>query len=195
MKTMILAVAATAVLGGTTLSGCASISEDTCQAGNWEALGYKDGTRGVRRDKVASYADKCSKYGITLNTAEYLRGFNAGLPTYCTYERGYELGENGSSFNQVCSGPLAADFAPGHDAGRAVYEVYQEHSSLIGSYQSRLDDIAGVETRLDTEDLLAEDRKRLRKKLRRFEREADDIRIDIRAFERINDLPTSDLGA
>ena len=189
MRTLFLSALGLAVMGGAGLSGCASISEDTCQAGNWEALGYKDGTRGVRRDKVAKYADKCSKYGISLNPEEYLRGFNAGLPTYCTYERGFALGEGGSSYNQLCSGALAADFAPGYDAGRIVYAVHQEHRGLIDSYTSRMDDIYGVRQRLDTEDLLPEDRKRLRKKLRRFQREADDIRIDIRAFERINDLP------
>lgn len=194
MRTLFLIASAATLLGGTTLSGCASISEDTCQAGNWEALGYKDGTRGVRRDKIASYADRCAKFGISLNPTEYLAGFNAGLPTYCTYERGYSLGENGSDYNQVCAGDLAVDFAPGYDAGRAVYAVYQEHDSLINRYENLVSKITGVEDRLATEELTDEDVRRLRRKLRRFEREADDARIDIRAFERINDLPKHSLG-
>ena len=189
MRALFLAGLGLAVMSGTALSGCASISKDTCEAGNWEALGYKDGTRGVRRDKVASYADRCSKYGISLNTAEYITGFNAGLPTYCTYERGYALGEAGSRYNQVCAGELAVDFAPGYDDGRAVYAIVQEHSALINRVTSRLDDIAGVRGRLETEDLTPEDRKRLRKKLSRFKAEVDERRIDLRAFERLHDLP------
>lgn len=182
-------IGAAALLGGTALSGCATISQDKCEAGNWETLGYKDGTRGVRRDKIASYADTCAKYGISLNPQEYLAGFNAGLPTYCTYERGFALGENGSSYNQVCAGPLAVDFAPGYDAGRAVYEITQEHKVLVNAYDTALDDIIGTQTRLETEDLSAEDRKRLSKKLRRFRRNAENLRIDIRAFERVHALP------
>jgi len=174
------------------LSSCASISEDSCRAGNWEALGYKDGTNGVKRNKVSSYADRCSKFGISLDMDEYLTGFNAGLPTYCTYERGFSLGENGSSYNQVCSGLLAVDFAPGYDAGRVVYEIYQEHNQLIAAYEDKLDAVSAVRERLDTEDLSGEDIKRLKKKLRLFKRDADNIRIDIRAFEGIHDLSRYD---
>ena len=108
------------------LSGCASISEEKCQAGNWQELGYRDGSNGVKRGKASKIADTCAKYGIDMNFDAYLAGFNQGLPSYCTYERGFALGENGSSYNQICSGELAADFAPGYDEGRAVYEIYKE---------------------------------------------------------------------
>ena len=178
--------------GTTGLSSCASISEDSCKAQNWEALGYKDGTRGVRRDKVSSYSDRCAKFGITVDLVTYLKGFNEGLLTYCTYERGFALGEAGSRYNQVCSGSLAADFAPGYDEGRAVFEIYQEHESLVSRYENKLSDIDGVSERLANEILSDEDIKRLKKKLRRFKRAADDMRIDIRAFERIHDLPRYD---
>jgi len=76
----------------------------------------------------------------------------------------------------------------GYDAGRLVYDVTQEHKSLISSYEERLGDIAGVRDRLENEELSAEDDKRLRKKLRRFRREAEDMKIDIRAWERLHNL-------
>ncbi len=176
------------LLGVAALSGCATISEDKCIAGNWQELGYRDGSYGVKRDKASKIADTCAKYGIDMDFDSYLSGFNQGLPSYCTYERGFALGENGSSYNQICSGQLAQDFAPGYDEGRAVYAVYQEHKSLISSYESKLDDIAGVKGRLESESLSAEDDKRLRKKLHRFRRQAEDMKIDIRAWERLHSL-------
>jgi len=187
-KQLIGSCALLAVLGGAGLSGCATISKDTCAAGNWQELGYRDGSLGVKRSKASKIADSCAKYGIDMNFDAYLLGFNQGLPTYCTYERGYARGENGSSYNQNCSGQLALDFAPGYDAGRLVYDVTQEHKSLISSYEGRLGDIAGVRDRLGNEELSAEDDKRLRKKLRRFRREAEDMKIDIRAWERLHNL-------
>jgi hypothetical protein len=188
MKSVLISGLALIALGGAGLSGCATISEDKCLAGNWQELGYRDGSNGVKRDKASKIADICVKYGVEMDFDAYISGFERGLPNYCTYERGFALGENGSSYNQLCAGPLAVDFAPGYDEGRAVYEVYKEHKSLISIYESKLDDIAGVRGRLETEDLSAEDEKRLRKKLRRFRRQAEDMKIDIRAWERLHNL-------
>lgn len=189
LKTIIFAGFSLLILGGAGLSGCATISEDKCLAGNWQELGYRDGSNGVKRDKASKIADTCAKYGVDMNFDAYLAGFSRGLLTYCTYERGYALGENGSNYNQICSGELAADFAPGYDEGRAVYEIYEEHKSLISRYEDKLDDIAGTRERIETEDLSAEDISRLRKKLKRFRRQAEDMKIDIRAWERLHDLP------
>lgn len=177
------------LLASAGLASCATISEDKCLAGNWQELGYQDGSNGVKRDKASKIADTCSKYGVDMNFDAYLSGFGRGLPSYCTYERGFELGENGSSYNKICSGDLAADFAPGYEEGRVVYEVHQEYRSLISSYENKRDDITGTKTRLETEELAPEDKTRLRKKLRKFRRQAEDLKIDIRAWERLHDLP------
>ncbi len=189
MKTVYFAGISIILLTSAGLSACATISEDKCLAGNWQELGYRDGSNGARRDKASKIADTCAKYGVDLNFESYLSGFDRGVSTYCTYERGYALGENGSSYNQICAGDLAAEFAPGYDDGRAVYEVYQEHAALVSNYEDKLDDITGTLTRLETEDLKPEDRTRLRKKLRKFRRQAEDLKIDVRAWERLHDLP------
>ena len=119
---------------------------------------------------------------------------------YCTYQRGYDLGENGSSYNQVCSGDLADGFSQGYDQGRVVYEIYSEHKRLISEYEDTLDALVNVRGRLagdigdkDEEDniipLSASERKRLTKKQYRLEGELDDYRQDIRDYEYANDLP------
>lgn len=187
MKPLILVTSVLAV--GVLFSGCASISEEDCQIGAWSEYGYKDGLNGSSSSRVSKYAEKCGKHGITPDSAAYLAGYENGIVKYCTYERGYARGENGDSYNQACSGPLAADFAPGYDAGRAVFEIYEERRSLIANYEDTVDALVEVRRKLREDELTDGERRRLIKKEVRLEDRADDIRIDVRAFERIHDLP------
>ena len=182
------------------LTGCASISEDECISGNWSDIGYKDGVNGKSRGKLADYAKTCIKYGVEPNRDVYLTAFENGLVKYCTFEQGLKLGENGSSYNQVCSGYLANGFSQGYDEGRVVYEINREHKRLISDYEETLEDLVDVRGRLagdiidkDGEGniipLSTSERKRLTKKQYRLEGELDDKRQDVRDFEYANDLP------
>ena len=182
------------------LTGCASISEDECISGNWSDIGYKEGVNGKSRGKLADYAKTCIKYGVEPNRDVYLTAFENGLVKYCTFEQGLKLGENGSSYNQVCSGHLANGFSQGYDEGRVVYEINREHKRLISDYEETLEDLVDVRGRLagdiidkDGEGniipLSTSERKRLTKKQYRLEGELDDKRQDVRDFEYANDLP------
>lgn len=181
-----LAALATTVI---TLSACASISEDQCAAGNWLERGYKDGIKGVSSSKISKYADKCSKYGFQMNSQSYLKGYEDGVTQYCTYEQGLSLGENGSAFNQVCSGGRGVAFAQGYDAGRIIYDITQEHDRLIEHHDRELERLQEVRATVSQADLDPAESKRLRKKEARLENSVEDLRIEIRAFERIHDLP------
>lgn len=191
MKRLILTTACVIMAGA--FAGCETISDEDCEVGAWGDYGYKDGLNGKSSDRIAKYAKKCAGVDIKPDSSAYLDGYAQGVVKYCTYERGYERGENGDSYNQVCSGDLAIDFAPGYDAGRVVYEIYQEHKNLISRYDERVEALNEVERRLREDEMDDKERKRLKKKARRLDGEADDLRIDIRAFERINDLPRHDL--
>jgi len=171
------------------MSGCASISEDACIAGSWTDIGYKDGVRGKARGKLAKYAETCAKYGVSPDREAYLTSYESGLDGYCTFEQGFALGENGSRFNQVCSSRADLGFAQGFDEGRALYEIRAEHRRLKSEIESRVEALAEVNRRLREEEMDDEETKRLNKKRRRLRRQIDDIRIDIRAHERLHDLP------
>jgi len=171
------------------LSGCASISKEECQVGSWADIGYKDGARGKKRGRLADYAKTCAKYGISPDRQAYLTAFEQGVTKYCTYERGFERGETGSSFNQVCAHRPQSGFADGYDAGRIVYEIHNEHRNLIEAYEDRYAAYEDVTRRLAEDDLGADERKRLKKKVSRLDREIEDLRIDVRAHERLYDLP------
>lgn len=192
MKTSILILTAAAM--SLCLMSCASISEDDCQVGAWGDYGYKDGLKGRSSDRVAKYAKKCAEFGVKPDSAAYLSGYDQGVMKYCTYQQGYALGENGDSYNQVCAGPLAADFAPGYDEGRAVYEIHEEHKSLIARFEDVDADVIEVRRKLAEDELTDGDRRRLEKKVRRLKDERDDRRIDVRAFERLHNLPRHSLG-
>lgn len=180
-------------------SGCASISKDECVSGNWSDLGYKDGVNGKARDRLMDYAKTCTEYGVEPDRTAYLTAFESGLVKYCTYEQGLELGENGSSFNQVCSGNLASGFSQGYDQGRAIYDINREHERLISEYDDTLEALVTLRGRLagdiadEDEDgnvipLTPKERKRLIKKQYRLEGELDDLRQDVRDFEYDNNL-------
>ncbi len=181
-------------------AGCASISEGDCISGNWSDIGYKDGVNGRARDRLADYSKTCAKYGVQPDRQAYLTAFDSGLVKYCTYEQGFELGENGNSYNQVCSGDNATGFSQGYDEGRAVYEIYREHKRLISGYDDSLEALVNVRGRL-AGDIIDEDndgniiplsgseRKRLFKKQYHLEGQLDDLRQDVRDFEYENNLP------
>ncbi len=188
MRTSILGIAVLS-LASLAMSGCATISEDECITGSWSDIGYKDGVNGGARGKLADYAKTCAKYGVTPDRAAYLTAFDQGLVKYCTYEQGFERGENGSSFNQVCADDPQSGFAQGYDEGRIVYEIYAEHKSLIENYDDTLEALVEVRRRLAEDEETPEERKRLTKKQYRLEGELEDIRIDVRAHERVNNLP------
>ncbi len=171
------------------VSSCETISEDDCRLGAWSEYGYQDGLNGLTSGRVAEYAKKCGEYGVTPDSAAYLESYERGIVRYCTYERGYERGERGDSYNQACSGPLAADFAPGYDAGRAIFNLHKEHDALIAEYDNILASLDEVRRKLREDQMDDGERRRLIKKEGRFEREAEEKRVDIRTFERMNNLP------
>ena len=184
-QTIILSAAALAIVS---LSGCASISEDQCLAGNWAERGYKDGANGVSPGRLADYADTCAKYAVSPDNTVYIENYQAGVVSYCTYERGFQRGKNGDSYNQVCSGELAQNFAPGYDKGRAVYEIYREHKRLVHAYEDTRRQLVDVRLRLENPDLTDKELRRLSIKKRRLANRAEDIRIDLRALERLHRL-------
>lgn len=180
-------------LGAAALSGCATVSEETCIAGSWEALGYKDGRSGTSRGHFADIAETCAKYGIAPNATQYRIGYDQGLPLYCSYDKGFSTGDNGNSPKQECLAIGADNYVDGHRDGYEVFVVRSEYEDLIEDYKDVLKALDNVSERLLDETLPAEERKRLRKKRKRLDRDLDDARIDVRAFERIEGWPKRDL--
>jgi hypothetical protein len=187
MKKLLFASAL--LIGAFSVSSCATISEEECIAGSWEEIGFRDGENGKSRSKLADYAKTCVKYNVAPDRATYFRGYEQGLLRYCTYDKGFSSGEYGNSSNAECQSVPDNGYFAGYEDGRAVWVINQEYKGLIAAYDRTIDDILNIRTRLETEDLEPKERKSLRRKLLRLEDSREDVRIDIRAFERVHNFP------
>ena len=178
----IVTVCGVALLG----ASCASISESDCLAGNWTEIGYKDGVNGKSPAILADYAKTCGELGVRVNQQEYLRNYDTGLVSYCTYDKGFSRGEGGSGYNDVCPDRLAGNFRAGYEDGRAEYEVKKAYDNFLGRIDSTKDSLEDVRDRLKNEEMSGEERARLEKKRRRLSKELDELRWDFRRFKREN---------
>lgn len=180
------------------LSGCATISQDECLAGNWADIGYRDGVNGTSQTRIADYANTCSKYGAQIDRDTYLKSYNAGLALYCVPDNGYEVGRSGSSYKNVCAAPEFAGFRDAYYEGRAQYEEEQErlrileaeHDRIIEAIEYTEHEIQSVRRRIDNPETAQGERDRLRRKLRRLQDRIRYQKEDHRAFDRANDLST-----
>ena len=174
------------------LVSCETISEQECQAGNWADIGYKDGVKGKSRAKIADYVQTCSEYGAEVDRQIYMQSYETGLTYYCTYDNGFERGQNGNSYNTVCGGSDntggAADFRAGYDAGYSEYELRRTYARLEADIEQTQAELHDVKDRLDDPDIEPGEKKRLHKKKKRLRDELEDLRWNLRDFKRKYDL-------
>ena len=142
---------------------CASMNEEECKNGNWNAIGIKDGINGSALNQYKKHEEACSKYGVSVDLAEYKNGRNEGLQTYCTPENGYEIGSNGKKYYNVCSNQK---FNKNYKLGRKVYELESEIHKLENEIKSleKEDKEASVLEHIFTPTDVLKKKKELRKK-------------------------------
>ncbi len=107
------------------LASCASLSKSECLSSDWQAIGYKDGSWGRDASHVKKHGETCSELGVELDDAAYKTGYEAGLTTFCTADKGYWLGETGQKYKDVCPPELADDYLRGYNKGHHLYWVLQ----------------------------------------------------------------------
>ncbi|MGY6703446.1 DUF2799 domain-containing protein [Roseinatronobacter sp.] len=113
MKPVVLILAAL-----TALASCASISREECLAGDWEAIGLRDGAAGARPDiQFDRHQRQCSKVDVTPDRGQWQRGHDLGLQRFCTPLSGLEQGQRGRINHNLCPADLAAGFDEGHALG------------------------------------------------------------------------------
>lgn len=172
-----------------TLGACQTISEDACRAGNWEDIGFNDGSQGRSRSRLAAIGEECAKYGIQPDHSAYIAGLEAGLRRFCTPDQGFRDGENGNRANEECSALGFDTYLDGHADGYDIYVVRRDYSDLQERWTDIEARILETEAELDRPDLDRSERRDVRAKLRELENERDDIRSDIRQIEREYDWP------
>lgn len=119
------------------LSGCAPLSEDDCKKGDWEGLGYKDAMKGYTTGRTESYQKACSEYGISVDQAQYDKGFKNGLKKFCTFNKGLEVGLAGKPNHLACE-KLNPDFKQAYQKGYAEYMINKKKKEAVEALRKRL---------------------------------------------------------
>ncbi|QMU59678.1 MAG: DUF2799 domain-containing protein [Boseongicola sp.] len=95
-----------AILAGTfaaiSLAACATLDDDTCRAGDWEQIGFKDGVNGRGPAFIRQHAKACNDIGIAPVRSLWESGRQDGLKLYCTPDNAYDEGADGRHLRDVC---------------------------------------------------------------------------------------------
>ena len=158
---------------GGALNGCATLSEEQCQVGDWYGIGESDGNSGYSHQRLEEHIEACQRHGVTPDHVQYEQGRQAGLRSYCTPERGFRAGRMGNSYGGVCPAGLERDFLAGYSDGQLVHAAqaaYDAASSDQARYLQQARDIesriASEETAAQAADLTDEQRRIIRDRIR-----------------------------
>lgn len=113
------------------LVGCATVSKEDCLVTDWFETGRMDGLHGKSRTAFQNRAKSCLEYGINADRQAYYRGHDMGLKSYCTEQKGFELGSKGLAYPSVCSTQFEDTFRTGYQKGMRTY-CSQENGYEIG---------------------------------------------------------------
>jgi hypothetical protein len=175
------------------LAGCAArptVSENQCRAGDWQTIGYRDGSTGADSTRLLAHQEACGEFGIIPERGSYQAGWSEGVETYCTGDNGFSLGQGGGSLNTVCRGELRQPFATAYAEGFKLYSARREvrrlaqqlsnHKSRIGKLQQEIVAVTAAQLQAD---LLFEERLRLATRLASLVEERAVITIELPDIE------------
>ena len=140
------------------LGGCASMSEKQCRSVDWRERGERDAYDGQSRERIASYQDACSEFGIRPDVAAYNAGYAKGLEHYCTPQRGYAVGKSGGSYRRTCPPQTEPAFLSGYETGKSLYGEEHRVADIERQIRSTEKELKDAAT--------ADERDRLRRKIR-----------------------------
>jgi hypothetical protein len=140
-------------------SGCATLSESQCTAGDWETVGFADGLSGTASSQLLKHQNACMKHGIVPDRDAYLAGWDAGIVEYCEPGNGFAVGQRGERFGNLCPSHLQDAFYAAYQDGRQLYLAQREIDQLarqVSQKEYRLRQVGAELQRTDVE-LIAAD--------------------------------------
>lgn len=164
------------VMGTLILAGCATLSQAECEAGDWRALGMRDGANGRTASFISEHMSACAEYGIAVDRQAYEAGRSEGLRSFCRLDRAVALGREGVSYRDVCTGEIGISFRIVHDAARDVHRS----SNTLDTVRSQLNTAV---TQIANPAATEEDRARLRLDILRLQGEVARLESALRRTE------------
>ena len=144
----VIPVRVIAVLGFLTLASCASLSEETCKAGDWQQIGFNDGVNGQSPDRIFNHARACNDYGIAPNKTLWEAGREQGLKLYCTPQNAYNEGADGDRLRPVCPLDARPPLLEQNERGLTWYRLGRD----IDNTEDRIREISRLMHDLDPDD-------------------------------------------
>lgn len=108
------------------ISGCATLSKSECYSANWYMIGMEDGVSGKSTSSIGKHRKACAKYNVMPDLDEYLSGHKEGVHQYCTKTNGFESGQRGNKYHNVCPAEVQDEFMEGYQLGRKLFNMRQE---------------------------------------------------------------------
>ena len=105
---------------------CSQLSRDECLNMNWHAIGLSDGEAGTPPSSQNEYLDVCSDYAVEIDRNSYNAGYQAGISTYCTRAKGFDVGRRGDEYLSVCPLSLESDFLTGWNSGHELWTASEK---------------------------------------------------------------------
>lgn len=119
------------------LASCASLSKEECLNGNWDEIGFRDGTNGRTSAYIQEHAKACAESGVVPNQSVWEQGRLRGLPAYCVPSKAYSEGRAGRSLRAVCP----AEQIPALRAANKKGLEYRRYDRDLRAAEARLDEI------------------------------------------------------
>jgi len=167
-----------AAVAAAALAGCATMSQEACLQGDWAGVGFKDGEAGHPQSRLDDHAKACAKAGVVPEAAPYFAARDQGLKLYCTQDRGFDEGRNGSGYAGVCPQGAERGFLVGyadgqlvHDAVSRLNQAESDRDSADHRAEKRDREARGVEDELTNPKLNDEQKHELRDRLNRLRAE------------------------
>lgn len=114
------------------LGACATLTPEECRVVDWTEQGFRDGRSGASEGRLNAHGEACAKAGISPNSIAWRAGREEGLRLYCVAEVGYREGLAERPYANVCSGPAAAEFLAGYQAGEAEAYARRRYEEARG---------------------------------------------------------------
>lgn len=174
------------------LSSCVTpLSLSECNTIDWYTKGLADGENGVSMEIFSSYVEDCSRFAVTPDREEYTLGREKGLDSFCTKDRGYEMGLSGHEYMSVCPESRELDFRAGYDPGKRLHDAEHEIKSLNSSISKLKSAIADLEREIsvrETKIINTSDegeRRTLEREIRRRVKELIESQLEIVEFSNL----------
>lgn len=170
------------ILVATILCSCTVMNEQQCAYSDWTAVGYEDGADGRGNDRFGDYQRACTDFGITPDFQAWQQGRSQGLLEYCQAQRGFQVGQYGSSYSGVCNAETEPDFLEGYRLGSELYGLRSQLSAIesqINANQRALEDIDQDVTEIEDIIVLEETTREERAALLADLRELSEVRGEL----------------